>query len=333
MDRDQAEDEDRIDALMASQQGRITREQAESFNPAAVHAKGLWEKIEKWEKNALKDHDAVEKIKGHLDKSFTNMGIKGNEKSPAYVEALSNAKADYAKQYNRYIAMNYSSADASYLALRGKPGEAKNEQGQPLLGVMGVLTEIEQNGNRSKYVVAGQSVEKTLKPGHIRVAQIGMGKKEMLNDINIVTKGTIGGDYGHRQITTIKNNIEKFGERGLYMDKGALQYYKGLSRGRNAREGGWYGLVDAQLKAIGHEGLNPDNPALRAITGKDNQGNTLPDPLGLEILRRRVANAMKYPSSYNKQYVMNTTKDMYNNNGTSVWDRNENLAPHLRGSQ
>ena len=36
------------------------------------------------------------KIKAHLDTTFTKMGIKGNEKSPAYVEAMANAKADYA---------------------------------------------------------------------------------------------------------------------------------------------------------------------------------------------------------------------------------------------
>ena len=33
---------------------------------------------------------------------------------------MSNAKADYAEKYNRYIAMNYSSAEASRLALHAK---------------------------------------------------------------------------------------------------------------------------------------------------------------------------------------------------------------------
>ena len=331
-DRDQREDEGIIDALMATQNGRITREQAESLNPMAVQKKGLWDKIDKWEKSDVKLHDAEKKIKAHLDTAFTNMGIKGNEKSPAYIEAMSNAKADYALKYNRYIAMGYSSADASHHALHSTQ-VTDRETGEVIPDSMGVLAEIRSNGEGSKYVITGQSVEKDLKPGHIRVAQINMGKKEMLNDINIVTKGTIGGDYGHRQINIIKDNIEKFGERGLYMDKGALQYYKGLARGRNSREGGWYGLVDAQLKAIGHEGLNPDNPSLQIMTGKDNQGNVLPDPLGLEISRRKTANAMKYPSPYNNQYVMNTSKDMYNNNGTSVWDEEGNLVGYLRGDQ
>ena len=61
MDRDQAEDEEFIDSLMASQQGRITREQAESLNPKAVHAKGLWDKIDKWEKSDIQAHDSEKK--------------------------------------------------------------------------------------------------------------------------------------------------------------------------------------------------------------------------------------------------------------------------------
>ena len=46
----------------------------------------------------LKTFDADKKIKAHLDTTFTNMGIKANEKSPAYVEAMANAKADYAQK-------------------------------------------------------------------------------------------------------------------------------------------------------------------------------------------------------------------------------------------
>ena len=97
--------------------------------------------------------------------------------------------------------------------------------------------------------MTGQSIEKDLKPGHIRVGQIRLAKDELLNDPSVVTSKIIGGDYGHRQITSIKNNIEKYGPSGLYMDQGALSYYEGIARGRNPREGGWWGIVDAQLKA------------------------------------------------------------------------------------
>ena len=92
---------------MASQNGYISNEQLDAFHPKAAleHRK---EAI-RLEEAALKKHGAEKKIKAHLDTAFTNMGIKGNEKSPAYVEAMENAKADYA-QYNRYIA-GYSSAE------------------------------------------------------------------------------------------------------------------------------------------------------------------------------------------------------------------------------
>ncbi len=324
-DRNEREDKDLIESLMASQNGYISNEQLDAFHPKA--ALEFREKATKMEKAALKEFDAEKKIKAHLDTAFTNMGIKTNEKSPAYVEAMANAKADYAVQYNRYVAMGYSASDASHLALRGQPGEAKDPDGNPIPGAMGVLTEIEKNGENSKYVVAGQSVERTLKPGHIRVSQIKHAKDEILNDANVVTKTVIGGDYGHRQITTIKNNIEKYGSQGLYMDKGALAYYQGIARGRNPREGGWWGLVDAQLKAAGHEGLNKDHVPIgvQVATGTDDKGNKLPDPLGLEIQRRKMSRAMQYPSVYNNRYIMNTAKDGYNNTGTSVWDRLENL--------
>ena len=315
---------------MASQNGYISNEQLDGFHPLA--ALEYREKADRLEKAALKEFDADKKIKAHLDVTFTNMGIKANEKSPAYVEAMANAKADYARQYHNYVAMGYPPAQASHWALHARPGEVKDEDGKPIPGSIGVLTEIKENGENSKYVITGQSVAESIGPGRIRVARIASGKREMLNDPNIIQKGTIGGDYGHRQLTSIKNNLEKYGDRGLRMDKGAIQYYQGLARGRNPREGGWWGLLDAQLKATGHPGLNPATqpPSIAAMTGKGPDGKLLPDPLGLEILRRRLSRAMQFPSRQNNQYVRNTAYDGFNNNGTSVYDRPENLAPYLR---
>ena len=193
---------------MASQNGYISNEQLDSFHPIA--ALKHREKATKLEEGALKKHDADKKIKAHLDTAFTNMGIKGNEKSPAYVEAMANAKADYANKYNTYIAMGYNSAQASHLALNAQQVTDK-ETGEVLPDSMGVLTEIRENGENSKYVITGQSVEQSLKPGHLRVGQIKMAKDEILNDSTSAIKKVIGGDYGHRQITTIKNNIDKYG--------------------------------------------------------------------------------------------------------------------------
>ena len=329
-DRDQREDTDLIKALMASQNGYISNEQLDSFHPLA--ALEYREKATKMEKAALKEFDAEKKIKAHLDTVWTSMGVKANEKSPAYVEAMANAKADYAVQYNRYIAMGYPPSQASHWALHAKEGEVKDQDGQPIPGSKGVLTEIKENGAGNKYTLIGQSIEKDIKPGTIRVARIASGKREMLDDPDIIHKGTIGGDYGHRQLTTIKNNLEKYGPRGLRMDKGALQYYEGLARGRNPREGGWWGLLDAQLKATGHAGLNPNTrpPGVALASGKDDNGKVLPDPLGLELLRRRLSRAMQFPSGPNNRYIQNTAWDGMNNNGRSVYDRPENLAPHLR---
>ena len=329
-DRNEREDSDLIESLMASQNGYISNEQLDSFHPKA--ALEYREKASKLEKAALQEFDAEKKIKAHLDTAFTNMGIKGNEKSPAYVEAMANAKADYARKYNRYVAIGYSAEQASHLALHAQQVMDK-ESGEPLPDSMGVLAEIKSNGEGSKYVMTGQSLEQSLKPGHLRVGHIKMAKDEILQDANSVTTKVIGGDYGHRQITTIKNNIDKYGPRGLYMDKGALAYYKGIARGRSAREGGYWGLVDAQLKALGHEGLNPDSrPAILDITtGKDKDGNIIPDARGHSNVNRSIARAMQNPSPSANLYIANMLKDITNygyGNG-SVWDENDQLAPYL----
>ena len=330
-DRDEREDKDLIESLMASQNGYISNEQLDSFHPKA--ALEHREKATKLEKAALTDFDAEKKIKAHLDTAFTNMGIKGNEKSPAYVEAMANAKADYSRKYNRYIAMGYSAEQSSHLALHAQQVMDK-QSGEAIPDSMGVLAEIKSNGEGSKYVITGQSIEKDLKAGHLRVGQIKMGKEEILNDPTSVTGKIIGGDYGHRQITSIKNNIEQYGPSGLYMDKGALQYYQGLARGRNPREGGWWGIVDAQLKAAGHEGLNggKNTVSVQFAAGVDEDGNYIPDPTGMRIPAKRIAACMKYPNIYNNRYIMNSTLDCYRTGTTpSMFDQQENYAPYLRG--
>ncbi len=329
--RDEREDKQQIEALMASQNGYISNEQLDQFHPLA--ALEFREKAAKMEKSALQDFDSEKKIKAHLDTAFTNMGIKANEKSPAYVEAMANAKADYAKQYNRYIAIGYSPEIASHLALNGAPGEAKDKEGNPIPGSMGVLTEIKQNGENSKYVITGQSIEKELKAGHLRVARIRSGKSEIRNDPSIIYKGTIGGDYGHRQITSIKNNLEKYGERGIHMDKGARQYYQGLARGR---DGNWMGLVDAQLKATGHPGLWPNErpPEQDLFQGRDKDGNLVEDPNGLLPVAKALERAGKYPSTSCYLYSRNQIQDCtnYERLPYSVWELPENQVSWLRAN-
>ena len=324
--RDERQDTQAIKELIASQKGYISNEQLDSFHPlAAVEYRELATKLEK---AALKEFGAEKKIKAHLDTAFTNMGIKGNEKSPAYIEAMENAKADYAEKYHQYVAMGYAPRQASHLALNAQQ-VIDPETKQPLPDSMGVLTEIKTNGEGSKYVMTGQSIEKDLKPGHLRVARIYSGKQEILNDPNIVTTGIIGGDYGHRQITTIKNNIDKYGPQGLYMDDGALAYYQGLARGRNPREGGYWGLVDAQLKALGHKGLNPANRpnALDITTGMDSDGNVIPNPRGTNLTDKQIARAMANPNQASTLYALAMLQDEARfGRGTSIWDQPQYLS-------
>ena len=322
-DRDEREDKESIKALMASQNGYITNEQLDQYHPLA--ALEHREKANNLAKAALKDFDAEKKIKAHLDTAFTNMGIKGNEKSTAYVEAMANAKADYALKYNRYVGMGYEPSQASYMALHGKQGEIKDNEGNPIADSQGVLTEIRENGETSKYVTIGQSVEQNMKPGHIRVARIASGKRELIENPDIIFEGTIGGAYGQKQLTSIMENIQKYGVRkGVNMDKGAIQYYKGLARGR---DGNWMGLLDAQLKANGHPGLwekgRPE--VIDLFEGKNADGQEIIRPEAQDI-RKSMVRAGNYPSKTTYLYQRNLMKEGSNYwSPVSSWDDSENL--------
>tara|TARA_R100000329_G_scaffold150089_1_gene142100 strand:+ start:14 stop:2275 length:2262 start_codon:yes stop_codon:yes gene_type:complete len=327
--RDEREDKQAIEYLMASNNGYISNEQLDQFHPKA--ALEFREKATKMEKEALKAHDAPAKIKAHMDTAFTNMGIKANEKSPAYVEAMSNAKADYAEKYNRYVAMGYSSAHASHLALHAQQVTDK-ETGEVLPDSMGVLTEIRTHGEGNKYVVTGQAIEKEIKPGHLRVARIASGKREIRDDPDIIVNGTIGGDYGRRMLDSVIANVDKYGAtRGAGMDKSAKKYYEGLARGR---DGNWMGLLDKQLKARGHAGLWPNErpPEQDLFEGRDMNGNKVEDPDGLLPLAKAMERASKYPSLGCYRYIKNTCMDArdYRNQPGSIWDNSENLVEWVR---
>ena len=320
-DMDERESKDMIEALMAANKGRISHAELDRFNPQA--ALEYRDKADKFEKDSLQEFDAEKKIKAHLDTTFTNMGIKGNEKSPAYVEAMHNAKADYAQKYNTYIGMGYSRAQASHMALHAQ--EVTDAEGNTLPDSMGVLAEIKANGESSKYVLTGQSIEKEIKPGHLRVARIASGKREIIEDPNIIINGTIGGAYGKRQLDSVIANIEKHGSRkGLYLDKGAIQYYKGLARGR---DGNWMGLLDAQLKAVGHEGLwAQGKPEIQSLLdGDDGQGTVLEGEE--KRISQHISRSSNYPSKSTYLYNRSLMKDGSNRSLYSDFDRQENLLP------
>ena len=258
-------------------------------------------------------------------------GYKGNEKSVDYIRALENAKVDYAEKYNKYVGMGYEPAVASHYALYAD-SVIDPETKEPIPDSMGVIKEIETKTTGNKYIKAGQAVEKDLKPGAHRVVQIRMAKEEISNDVSAVTKTVVGGYYGQKQINKIQENIEKYGPRGLYMDKGALAYYKGIARGRNPREGGWWGIVDAQLKANGYtEGLSQSRPnAISLMTGVDNEGNTIPNERGTMKIDAEISRTMNYPSFETSIYAKHLLDDSLRNGlGNSIWDQPDNLQSYL----
>jgi len=325
MDRDIREDKDEIRAIAAANGGVITDQILDRFHPEAALE---WrEKAKKFENSSLSIHDAEKKIKAELDKTFHDMGIKANEKSPAYVEAFANAKADYKRKFNNYVGMGYSRDHAAHLALRADSVKDK-ETGEIIPNSKGVISEIQSGGARNKYTVIGQAIEKELKPGHIRVARIASGKREIQNDPNIIFNGTIGGDYGRRQLDTIAENIEKHGtNQGISMSPGAKSYYEGLARGR---DGNWMGLIDSQLKAIGHEGLWPkERPVEQNLfSGRTEDNQPVADPRGSLVIAKQVERASKYPSPNTYYYAHNLMKDQGDNslnNPQSVWDDPINL--------
>ena len=132
------------------------------------------------------------------------------------------------------------------------------------------------------------------------------------------------------------SNIEKYGEKGIWMDKGVIQYYTGIARGLNTKKtGGWWGIVDAQLKANGHPGLSAAGQrpaAVDLMTGMDIQGNKVPDPRGENAVNQRVSGALLFPNFFTNLFVVNTLQDNGNYTGTSTFDQPENKQPYLQGA-
>jgi len=324
------ESKQQIEAILAYNNGQITHAELDQFHPEA--ALEYRETATKFQKAALSESGADKKIKAALDSTFADMGIKANEKSLAYIEANENAKIDFVRKRNRLIGMGYDSKTADYLSLYAKMGEIVDSEGNPVPGELGVITEIEARGPNSQYAKFGFDVEKTIGPDRMNVRQINLGKQEILADRNIITSGIIGGNYGEKQISSIKNNMEKYGPKGLYHDDKALSYYKGLARGRDET---WPSIVDAQLKAAGHPGLWPQGkpPIFNLLTGKDNDGNDLPNADGANNLNISAARALNYPSDLSNLYASMLLSDAmtYKAMPSSLFDLPENIDPAIGG--
>ena len=333
--RDQREDEQAIEALMGSQGGFISNDQLDQYHPQA--ALKYREKASKLEKANIEQFGGDKQISAALNTVFDGMGLKGNEKTLEYEIALANAKVDYNEKFNQYVAMGYSPREASYYALNADAVKDK-ETGELIPDSQGVLKHIMQTESTNKYISPQYAIQGDQKQGHIRVAEINKGKKQLMNDPNIIFEEPIGGAYGKKQLDSIINNINKYGHnKGVLKDKGAVSYYKGLARGRNIN---WMGLVDAQLKTVGHKGLWPDGrPQLQNLMdGKDSDGKIFTDPHNFRPVIKAVERADKYPSRQNMMYAYKLLQDCFPTSledlGTgrypnSIWDDLEEQYPWL----
>ena len=330
--RDQREDTQEIKALMASQNGYISNAQLDQFHPQA--AVEFREKASKLEKSSIAQFDGDKQISAALNTVFEGMGLKGNEKTLEYEVALANAKEDYIQKFNNYVAMGYSQREASYYALNAESVKDK-ETGEDIPNSEGVIYHIkksDQENRRPQYVSEDFLIKGEQNQGKIRVAEIAKGKRQLMNNSNIIFEQPIGGTYGKKQLDTIITNMNKYGHsKGVLKDKGAVRYYQGLARGRNIN---WMGLVDAQLKTVGHDGLWPDErPQLYNLyEGKDEKGKTIADPQKFQPIIKAVERAQQNPTKQNVIYAYQLLRDTFPDSQipSSVWDDPEEVLPFLQ---
>ena len=329
--RDQREDTQSIKSLVASQNGYISHDQLDQFHPeAAIEFRDTASKLEKAQ---IEQFNGDKQISAALNTVFDGMGLKGNEKTLEYEIALANATADYTEKFNDYVAMGYSPREASYYALNAESVKDK-ETGEVIPNSEGVVYHIRksnQDGQKPQYISEEFLIKGTQKQGHVRVAEINKGKKQLMNNPNIIFEEPIGGAYGKKQLDSIINNINRYGHnKGVLKDKGAVSYYKGLARGRNIN---WMGLVDAQLKTVGHKGLWPDGrPQIHNLMdGKDSDGKIFVDPYNFRPVMKAIERADKYPSRKNIMYSYKMIQDLFPTGQipNSVWDDLEEQYPWL----
>ena len=94
-------------------------------------------------------------------------------------------------------------------------------------------------------------------------------------------------------------------------------------------------MVDAQLKAAGHEGLNGgQKPVLiQLAAGINENGEELPDINGDQLALKRPMACINYPTPYNARYIINSINDCFNWNGASVFDNPDETRAYLGGGQ
>ena len=326
----------------------ITHQQLDSYHPLA--AGQFRDKADAYEKSTFVDTGADKIIKGALDNTFADMGVKDREKSTAYQIAYQNAKEDFHNQYTEYTGMGLSEKTALHLALHGVSGltqDIPDEAKSYIQGRQGVKEEIIANGENSKYTKAGLHLENTIGSEFKRMGMALTAKKEM-REANLEGKlirktKVLGGDYGQKQLDNIKKNIEKYGlYRGIAMSEESVQFYKAIMVGRHQSEGGWWGLIHDQLKADdpNSQGLQRNevaNSILPLLTRKvetpDGEEEDVDDEDGVLEVSSSAINAADNGSPLLAYNTITDANNYHNNlsNG-SVFDQPDQIPAYLGGT-
>tara|TARA_B100000287_G_scaffold74364_1_gene66129 strand:+ start:729 stop:2954 length:2226 start_codon:yes stop_codon:yes gene_type:complete len=316
--RNERLDKAAIKNLMASQDGAIYHDQLDEFHPLA--ALEYRKEADRHETALKKTYNVEGLIKAELNETWSDAGIKQNEKKPVWEFALAEANAAYTKNFNRLIKLGYPPDEANRLALHAKVGEVKGEDDEPVNDFEGVVAHLNRTGVKNDYTRYGEEANASLKDAEIMVSKIREGKDFMRDNPTAIVDKVIGGKYGQNHLNTIKQNMETYGVwKGIRMSKDALYYYEGLARGKRKLSG--LNLIDAQLKADGHPGIWPDR--------KDTSDNDYTEQAS--SIFASTAYEGSFPSYLE---LINNQEDLYTyqEGTTSVWNLPENLNPILDDS-
>ena len=269
-ERDKNKDTIEIKAMIAAQNGYYNNNQLNGFNQEA--ALEFRKEADRIEKAALTDFQAQEIIKANLNTVFTDMGKTAFHKTPEYLYSLANALEDYEQQFFSYVGSGmYTPKEASHVALHGALGEALGEDGKPIKDRIGVVTEIENKGSKSKYSEPGRLAVADMGYANVKAAAVVEAKKQIHMNPKIIWDEPLAGQFGRDRLTEVMKNIERYGvERGLGLSTKAVDFYSGVAEGMHSNTGGYHGLLDAQLRAIGHPGLHQEgyHPAIDLASRK-----------------------------------------------------------------
>ena len=313
--RNERLDEAAIKNLMGTQDGAIYHDQLDEFHPLA--ALKYRKEADRHEAALKKSYNVDGIIKGQLNETWADAGIKQNEKKTVWEFALAQANATYNRNFNRLIRMGYPPEQANRLALHANIGEVKGDDGEPLPEFEGVVAHLKRTGVKNDYTTYGEEANASLKDADIMVSKIAEGKEFMLDNPTAITNKIIGGKYGQNHLNTIKENMNRYGTwKGIRMSKEALLYYEGLARGKRKLSG--FGLIDAQLKLDGHPGIWPDRT--------DTSDNDFTEFAFTKLAPLDYAGS---GASYNEILLNQDDIYTYQDGTTSVWNLPENVSPFL----